>query len=420
MRLGALGAAGFSLARALELLDLVPLAGRSRSTSVILVWLDGGLSHIDTFDAKPGAPEEIRGDWKSVATPIPGVRFGEGMERLAAAMPRCALIRSLHSEAGEHEIARHMMLTGYPQTPALEYPCYGAVAADRLGEDAKGAAVPPYLAIGPMNRQLGAGFLPPDRNPFEVEGNPATPEFVVRDVTCPAGLTPDRVARRRLLMEELDDFRRRFEAEASVRARSKAIERAYALVSSKDAREAFALDREPQSTRDRYGMHPLGQRCLMARRLVEAGARFVTVIDPGWDHHSGIFEQLKLHRIPKLDQAIPALLDDLAERGRLADTLVVVIGDFGRTPKLNPMGGRDHWPRANVALLAGAGVKGGTVVGATDERAESVVERPVSIADFAATLYTLVGIDPKGELHTADGRPVRLVDGGEPVAECLA
>lgn len=417
LRLGAFGAAGLTLGRAMELLERAALPGRARATSAILVWLDGGISHIDTFDPKPGAPEEIRGPWGSVETPVSGVRLGEGMEGLAAAMPRYALIRSLHSEAGEHEIARHLMLTGYPQTPALEYPSYGAVSVEKRPES---SGFPPYLAVGPMNRQLAAGFLPPDRNPFEIEGNPAAPDFVVRDVDAPAGLGAARFDRRRRMLEAFDRFRREHEADTAVRARSRAFERAYALLASKESREAFSLEREPEAVRARYGLNPLGQRCLLARRLIEAGARFVTVVDPGWDHHAGVFEQLRLHRLPKLDQAIPALLDDLVQRGLWKDVVVLVMGDFGRTPKLNALGGRDHWPRANVALLAGGGVKGGTVIGATDDRAESVVERPVTAGDLAATLYTLLGIDPHAEMRTEDGRPVRLVESGEPIRELLA
>lgn len=422
LRLGVLGAGGLGLARALELIDRIPLrvGAPGRPRSAIVVWLDGGASHIDTFDPKPGAPEEIRGrSWRAIGTPIPGVLLGQGMERIAGILPRCALVRSLASELGEHETARHLMLTGYPISPAIEYPSHGSVAA----HETRDPKFPPYLAISSIaehSRQLGAGFLPQEYAPFLIDSNPARPEFAIRDLDRPAGLGADRRDRRLGLLESFDDFRRRYESHAAIRARGTAFERAYQLVSKKEAREAFDLSKEPSSVRQEYGDHSLGQGCLLARRLVEAGARFVTVMDAGWDTHGRNFEQLSLHRLPKLDQALPVLLGDLERRGLLESTFVLVMGDFGRTPKINAQDGRDHWPRANCALLFGAGVKGGVVLGATDERAEQVVERPVTAADLAATLYTLLGIDPKGELQSDDGRPVRLVNGGDPIAEVLA
>jgi hypothetical protein len=420
LRLGAFGAGGLTLARALELLESSPLrTSAPKAKSAILLWLDGGASHIDTFDPKPDAPEEIRGrGWSTVPTPIPNVVLGQHMERIAAVLPQCALIRSLTSDAGEHEIARHLMLTGYPVSPAVEYPSYGSVVSERC----KDSAFPPYLAMSQIAehaRQLGPGFLPQECAPFLMDANPARAEFSVRDLDTPAGLSAERVTRRRALTEKFDAFRKQYETNEFVRARGTAFERAYQLIASKPSREAFDLKKEPQSTRDEYGDHSLGQSCLLARRLVEAGARFVTIMDSGWDTHGRNFEQLSLHRLPKLDQAFPMLLRDLDRRGLLDETLILVMGDFGRTPKLNANDGRDHWPRANCALLAGAGVKGGVVHGATDDRAEQVVENPVTPADLAATLYTILGIDPAGELHTRDARPIRLVNNGNVVKEIL-
>jgi hypothetical protein len=422
LRLGAFGVGGLTLARALELRARHPLRANpnQRVPAAILIWLDGGASHIDTFDPKPGAPEEIRGKgWGTVPTPIPNVLLGQGMEGIASILPKCALIRSLTSEFGEHDTARHLMLTGYPVSQALEYPNYGSVVSTY----SKDPNFPPYLAIGTnveQTRQLGAGFLPQEYAPFLIEGNPARPEFAVRDLLPPSGVASERIDRRRRLLEAFDAFRRQYESQSAVRARGSAFEQAYRLIATKESREAFDLTREPASVRQEYGDHALGQSCLMARRLVEAGARLVTVVDTGWDTHGRNFEQLSLHRLPKLGQAIPMLIRDLEQRGLWKDTLILVMGDFGRTPKVNALDGRDHWPRANCALLAGGGVKGGIVLGATDEHAEQVVERPVSPADLAATLYTLLGIDPAGELHTSDGRPVRLVNNGTAIAEVLA
>ncbi len=424
LRLGAIGAGGLSLARFLELRELAPLrigpdARLAKERSMILVWLDGGASHVDTFDAKPRAPIEIRGDWRSVEAPIRGVHFGEGLERLAAALPHFALIRSLTSEAGEHGIARHLMLTGYPVSPSMVHPSHGSVVSSRIADP----AFPPYLTLAPVNEarlEMGPGFLPPEFAPFAVDGNPARPEFVVRDLHPPRGVTPERVSRRRSLQESFDRFRRSFEHAPDVRARTSAFERAYRLVGSRASREAFDLSKESDATRSSYGGHPLGQCCLMARRLVEAGARFVSIVDDGWDTHARNFDALRLHRLPKLDQSIPVLLQDLAQRGLADDVVVLVMGDFGRTPKVNAMDGRDHWPRAASAILAGGGVRGGTVVGATDDRGEQVVERPVTPADLSATIYTLLGVDPAAEIVTRDQRPIRLVREGEPVHELLA
>ncbi|MBI3818115.1 MAG: DUF1501 domain-containing protein [Planctomycetes bacterium] len=420
LRIGALGVGGLTLARTLELLETAPLLSNKKpATRAILIWLDGGASHIDTFDPKPNAPEEIRGNWKSIPTPLPNIQFGEGLSRLAAELPNFALIRSINSDAGEHEIARHLMLTGYPLTPALEYPSFGS-AASVFGQY---AAFPPYVAISQIPehaKQLGSGFLPAENAPFLIDSNPSRPEYGVRDLFAPAGLDAARVDRRKALLDELDTFAKKYETNAAVRARTAAFERAWRLIASKEARDAFDLTKEDSKLRARYGDHALGQSCILARRLAEAGARFITIMDSGWDHHGRVHEELSRHRLPKLDEAVSTLFDDLRKRGLWDDTLIIIMGDFGRTPKLNNANGRDHWPRANCCILAGGAVKGGTIVGATDERAEQVVERPVSPADLAATIYTILGIDPDAELRTPDGRPVKLVNNGTAVKEVLA
>lgn len=423
LRLGAFGIGGLSLARALELAEQAPAkdgpAAGKRPVSAILVWLDGGASHLETFDPKPGAPDEVRGPWRSIPTPLPNVLFGQGCERLAATLPKMSVVRSLCSDAGEHEIARHLLLTGYPMTPSLDYPNFGSV----VSSFAKEGDMPPYLYVSPVirgSKQLGAGFLPPEHNPFAIEADPNRPYFTVRDLEAPKAIGADGVARRVALVEAFDAFRRTVEKSAEVRGRSRAFERAYRLIASKPARDAFDVKQEPDASRDRYGRSPLGQSCLLARRLVEAGARFVTVNDGGWDTHAKCQEFLATHKLPKFDEAIPALINDLDERGLLETTLVLVMGEFGRTPRINVNEGRDHWPRASSALLAGAGVKRGFVLGATDEKAETVVERPVSPQDLAATLYTILGIDPEAEIVTDDGRPIRLVKDGSPVRELFA
>lgn len=425
LRVGALGLGGLSLGRALELLERAPLpASKSKFTkkpakTVILIWLDGGASHIDTFDAKPGAPEEVRGNWQTISTPVPGTFFGKGLERVAAEHPNFSLIRSLVFETGEHEVARHHMLTGYARTPVLEYPSHGSVVSNFT----KNTRFPPYLLISTIAdhaQQAGAGFLPAENAPFLIDSNPARPEFSVRDLLPPAGLDAARVDRRRALLEDFDQFRKSYESSPAVRARSRAFERAWDIISNQQSREAFDITKENDKTRARFGNHALGQSCLLARRLAEAGARFITIMDAGWDHHSRVHEELTLHRLPKVNDAIPALFTDLRDRGLWDETLIIMMSEFGRTPKMNSMNGRDHWPRANCCLFAGGAIRGGMTLGATDANGEQVVERAVSPSDLAATIYTILGIDPDAELLTPDGRPVKLVQNGSAISEILA
>ncbi len=419
--LGELGVAG-----ALRLRAETPAPGKDRLTNCILIWLDGGPSHLDTFDLKPDAPAEVRGEFKPIATNVTGVQICEHFKRLAGHMDKVCLIRSMASELGEHNFGSHYLLTGYKPSPVLEYPSYGAVIAQSRG---KTGALPPYIAV-PRYASVagpGNGYLPAATRPFAVGGDPSKPDFRVRDLEMPAGLDGARLERRRDFLAGIDRLSREIEADAFRRDRDAYFEQAYRLVLSPDVKKAFAVTDEPAGLRQRYGMTRLGQSCLLARRLLQAGCPFVTVTDSGWDTHQNIYRELKegyvggyVGRIPLLDQALAALLDDLSERGLLKETLVVVMGEFGRTPKLNTAGGRDHWPRAFSVLLAGAGVKGGQVVGASDPRGEAVAERPVTPTDLARTIYTLLGIDPEREFHTSDGRPVRVSPGGAVVSECLA
>jgi hypothetical protein len=341
-------------------------------------------------------------------------------------MDKACLIRSLTSELGEHNLGTQYMLTGYKPSPALEYPTFGAIAAHVRPGD---AALPPFIAVPRFAPQAGPGhgYLPAATRPFAVGGDPSKPDFRVRDLDIPPGLDAGRLERRRDFLAGLDEFHRAAEGGAVPRDRDAALEQAYRLVLSPDVKQAFDLGREPAAVRNQYGRGRVGQSCLLARRLVEAGCPFVTVTDTGWDTHQQIYRNLKegfvggsAGKIPLLDQALAALLADLSDRGLLAETLVLVMGEFGRTPKLNTAAGRDHWPRAFSVLLAGGGVRGGQVVGASDARGEAPADRPVTPADLARTVYTLLGIDPDLELHTPDGRPVRVVGGGKLVKECLA
>lgn len=393
-------------------------AGEAKAKSCILIWLDGGPSHLETFDPKPDAPSEVRGPLQTIATSLPGVRISECLPNTAAMLDRLAIVRSVTSPLGEHNFGTHYLMTGYKPTPVLEYPTFGAVHAH---VHARPSDLPPNIAVPSFRvgggKLTGGGYLPSETRPFSVGGDPAQKEFQVRDLDFFKGLDLDRLDRRRQFVHALDQFGRA--ADASTSADSDPdLERAYRLIASPDAKRAFDLADEPGNVRQRYGRKSIGQCCLLARRLVERGVPFVTVNNRGWDTHNDLYTRLKegftgapgpgVGLIPSLDLALTALVSDLDERGMLDETLIVVMGEFGRTPKLNTAGGRDHWPRVFSVALAGGGVKGGQVIGSSDSVGEGPRDRAVTPSDLAATIYRLLGIDPKLELHTSDGRPVRV------------
>jgi hypothetical protein len=396
---------------------------RRAARAAILIWLDGGPSHLDTFDPKPDAPSEVRGPFAAVPTSVPGLGFAEDLARLARAAGKLVVVRSLTSTLGEHDFGSHYLLTGYRPSAALVYPSLGSVTARFLGGE---RLLPPYIAVGDEpNGMAGAGYLPQRFGPFVAAGDPSRPGFKVRDLDLYPGLTEARLALRRELLGELDALSRLVEA-PSARAWPAELEQAYRLVTSKEAKAAFDLEAETPEARARYGGRTLGASCLLARRLVERGVPFVTVTDRGWDTHTDLYTRLRegytggaVGKVPVLDQALSALIEDLEERGLLDETLVIAMGEFGRTPRITTAGGRDHWPRVFSAVLAGGGVPGGGVVGASDAVGESPKERAVTPADLARTIYALLGVDPDAELVTADGRPVKVNAGGEVVAELL-
>lgn len=437
LRVGGLTALGLSLSDFFALRAVAdPASAKSRSASTkqppncILIWLDGGPSHLETFDLKPDAPSEVRGPFDPIATNVKGVRISEYLPRTAKQMDKVALIRSMTSTLGEHNFASHYLLTGYKPTPALRYPGLGAMATHLRDAD---VTLPAHIGLARPNGMAGRGYLPAAADPFVIEGDPSKPDFQVADLSLYRGVTKPRLERRRDFLAAIDAFHRDVDVRLDKQQRDGAaaqtnqvadpsFEQAYKLILSPQAKAAFDLSREPHELRQRYGRHSLGQSCLLARRLIEAGSRFVTITDRGWDTHENLFTRLKegytggsVGKVPKLDTAYATLLEDLAARGLLDETLVILMGEFGRTPKLNPRGGRDHWPRAFSVALAGGGVRGGQVIGASDSRGETPADRPVTPADLAATIYTLLGIDPARELHTADGRPVRVNQDGKVV-----
>ena len=394
----------------------------AKAKSCILLWLDGGPSHLETFDLKPDVPADVRGPFKPIKTKTPGVEVCELLPRTAAITNRLAVVRSMTSPLGEHGIANHYLLTGYKPSPVLDYPSYGAVVSHVRGGK---KVLPPNVAIPEFRSTAGAGFLGAAHQPFAVGSDPAKPDFRVRDLTEFPGVTSDRLHRRREFLGEFDAAQATLEKAAPS---DPTFEQAYRLVTSPTAKKAFDLSEEKDAVRARYGPRTIGQSCLLARRLVERGVPFVTVLNTGWDTHNNLVLNLRdgysgakvgVGLVPTFDLAFSALVEDLAERGLLDETLVVAMGEFGRTPKLNTAGGRDHWPRVFSVALAGGGIKGGQVIGSSDRVGESPRDEPVTPADLAFTIYTLLGIDPKHELHTSDGRPVQVNQGGSMISKLV-
>lgn len=389
--------------------------------SCILVWLGGGASHIDTFDPKPDADAGVKGEFGTIDTALPGVRLSEILPNVARVLDRTVLIRSLTSPEADHDRASHHILTGWRPNPALAYPSMGSVFAKIRGGLA--GNLPNHVAIPSKPFFGGSGYLTSACDPLDVPGDPNDPNFRIRDLTPPDKITYERMLRRKAMVERLNDWSHAGES-AETRARANFDRQTYQLLTSPAAQLAFRIQEESPAIRDRYGRNALGQSLLLARRLVEQGIGYVTVNDRGgglsWDTHAQNFPSLKDRLVPPLDQGLAALIEDLDSRGMMDETLVVVCGEFGRTPKINPQAGRDHHGRAASILLAGCGLKRGLVLGRTDRNADSVVDRPVTPAEVCATVLSVLGIDPETRFRSPDGRPISLVDRAGPVAEILA
>ncbi len=399
---------------------------RRRDVSLIFVFLHGGLSTIDAWDLKPDAPAEFRGEFRPADTCVNGIRISEHLPLSARQMDKFSLIRSFRHHNSDHGPADHYILTGYfPQAgfnptvmPNDQRPAHGSVIARKLGPR---GGVPPYVCLPRLHPSGGPAYLGSSAAPFVIDADPSAPDFAVPDLVPPPALAADRLEARRELLRELDRYQRAAETEANRHARAvRDYQReAYNLMTSPAARRAFDLQAEAARLRDEYGRNSLGQSCLMARRLVEAGVRCVTIDHSNWDTHDNNFATLRRDLLPALDAAMAALFRDLADRGLLDSTLVIVTGEFGRTPRINNNAGRDHWGPAFTVALGGGGIRGGRVVGATDARAERPTGNPHGPEDLAATLYHLVGIDVREEFHTPEGRPVQIVNGGRVVEELL-
>jgi len=432
LRVGAASALGasFSLNGLLRAESLANAAGKIASargdTSLIFIFLRGGLSTIDTFDMKPDAPDTIRGVFQPRSTNVPGIQICDQLPRIAGVMDKFSLIRSFtHSNAG-HGPADHYMLTGYHPnaafngglTPNNQHPSIGSVIAHKLG--ARGS-IPPYVCLPTMHPSGSSAYLGPSAVPFTIEADPNSPGFEVPDLMPPLQVDSARLEDRRGLLAHVDRFQRSVEKNANAGANDLSVfsQRATALMTSGEAKTAFNIQAEPEKLRTAYGRTTLGQSCLMARRLVESGVRCVTVEHQNWDTHFHQFGTLKDDLLPKLDMAMSALFSDLADRGMLKKTLVVVTGEFGRTPKINKDAGRDHWSRCFTVALGGGGIEGGRVVGRSDATASDPADNPYGPEDLCATVYSLLGINPHDEMHTPEGRPVMLTNNGRIIKELI-
>jgi hypothetical protein len=422
IRVGFLSGLGLSLSNYYALADAAPKAtmGQTNGTadSVVLIWLAGGPSHLDTWDIKPDAPLEIRGNFKPVTTKGSNVQISEHLAQTAKVADKISIVRSVTSPTGAHEIGTHYMLTGFLPLPGFAVPSYGAVASQLLGPR---SALPPYISVQQPGTEMGAGFLGAALNPFYPGSDPANRNYKVRDLDPPNGMSVQRLDRRKSLREAVDAaFKQQEQGSDTARAVDSFYNRAYTLLSSNDARAAFDLKKEKDDLRNTYGRNQFGQSLLLSRRLVEAGVRFVTVTLGGWDNHTDIFNQLGRGTLPTFDQAYATFIADLAQRGLLERTLVVVMGEFGRTPIINRDGGRDHYPRVFSMALAGGGVKGGTVVGASDARGMEPASDPVRPEDLAATIYHCLGIDYTQSIASPEGVRITLARGGAPIRNALA
>ena len=428
LQVGGAGLLGLSLpaflAAEAKARELTADAPKAKAKSVILVWLAGGPATIDMWDNKPDAPEGIRGEFKSIATKAAGVQFAETLPKMAAVADRVTVVRSLYHTIPSHAPATLFMTTGNKPTAALQYPSLGSLTAKLLPTE---TGIPPYVSFIDLRNGLagGAGFLGTGYNPFTVEGaggrGNAAPNFRLRGITLPNGFTLEDLDKRDRLLNMFDTAFRQIDANNDlVDGLDTFHKQAIEILRSPKTKDAFNLNEEPASVRESYGTGPIGPAALAARRLVEAGVRFVTLGFGSWDTHQRTFDAHKTRLVPALDQALSALIADLDRRGRLDDTIVMCAGEFGRTPKVNKNGGRDHWARSMACVLAGGGLKRGYVHGSTDASGMAPASDPVTPDDVAATIFRQLGVAHDLELQTTTGRPIQLFREGKPIDKIVA
>jgi hypothetical protein len=431
LRAGLLGAAGLTLA---DLLRADAQAGTaSRPNTVILLWMRGGPSHIDMWDPKPDAPAEVRGEFGTIPSNVPGIRLSDMLPRTARIMEKCSIIRSLHHTDAGHSTGDQICFTGYPPGPNPDeniYPSVGSVASKQLGH--LNPKLPAYVMIPRMLPGAGAAYLGVAHKPFETQADPAANgPFKLPNFSLPSGVTLEQVGDRRELLRDFDHIRRELDNSGQFDALDRFQQQAWNILTSPAARNAFDLDKEPRATREEYGLTPAfdpkasnrcgcpnwAQRMLLARRLVEAGVRLVTVDLRWWDTHVKGFESLRQGFLPRWDQAYTALLNDLDRRGLLKTTLVLAWGEFGRTPKVNKDAGRDHYPSVFSAAVAGGPIQGGRVVGESDAKGAFPKANPKTPQDVLATIYRHLGVDATAQYEDATGRPISVLPSGKPIDE---
>jgi len=385
--------------------------------SVIHIFLPGGLAHQESFDPKPYAPVEYRGPLGTVATKLDGVLFSQNLKKTAQIADKITICRSMSHGEAAHERGTHNMFTGYRPSPALSYPSIGSVVSHEFGPR---KSMPPYVCIpGVPNEFANSGYLSSAYGPFAVGSDPADGNFQVKDLVLPGGMTVARFEKRKTMLQSVDAHFRNLEKSDALDAMDTFYQRAYSLISSAEAREAFDMSAETDQVKDAYGKNTAGMRMLLARRLVEAGVRMVSLTYGGWDHHDNIAGGIN-NQLPQFDQAYAMLIADLDQRGLLDSTMVVVSSEFGRTPKINGTSGRDHWPKVFSVVLAGGGIKRGSVYGSSDATASEPDENPLTVQDFATTIYHQMGIVADKELMAPGNRPIEIVDGGKAVKELIA
>ena len=412
LRVGTLGPIGLSLGDYLKL-----RAGQERPAtdkSCIMIVLDGGAPQHETFDMKPEAPSDVAGSFRPIPTNVPGIQICEHLPLTARQADKYAILRSVYGDTAIHFTGVYYLMTGFMPLQSVDFPSRGSVVAKELGAR---NGLPPYVLNATLDHAAGPGFLGSGYSPFWVRGDPSSPGFTIEDLEVPVDMDWSQISDRRWLVKQLDAKFRERDTRGLFADRERFFQEAEDIIRSPTVKSAFDIGAEPEPLRNQYGRTPIGQGCLLARRLVESGVRFVTVNAARaiWDTHADNFNRCKDVLLPEFDAAFATLMEDMHQRGLLGSTLVVVSGEFGRTPKVNPNAGRDHWPSVFSVVLAGAGVQGGQTYGASDAVGGEPKDNPVSMEDLSATIYDRLGIDPDKEYYTASNRPVRLANRGNPI-----
>jgi hypothetical protein len=417
LRIGSVGALGLGLGLPQYLAQAASAGGHGKAKAAIFVRLGGGPSHMDTFDLKPDAPDTHRGEFKPIATNVDGIQICEHLPKLAKCADKFAILRGVSHTLAAHELGTLYMGTGNRPLPSLSFPSFGAVVTRELGSPTE---LPGFVAV-PNQGNNPTGYLGVEYGPFETGETPKPGQPMrIRGLALQQGVTLEDIDRRQNLVKRYDTAFGKFADEDKILSGMDEFgQKAYAMLRSPAAREAFDLSKESASATGLFGADQFSQSCLLATRLVENGVKFVTVNLGGWDTHDDNFNKLKTKNLPTLDAGLSGLFQTLALKGLLDSTLVFVTGEFGRTPKINVRTGRDHYPRAMFSLLAGGGIRGGQVVGESDAKAEGPKDKAITPDDIAATFYSALGIDPRKEYHTPSGRPVMIVRYGTPIKELI-